>query len=56
MVSAEQLFWRIPKSSEAVVRRFSVKKVFYEISQNSLENARARLYFLISLQALGLPA
>ena len=36
---------------EAVIRRFSVKKMFLEISQNSLENTSARVYFLIKLQA-----
>ena len=39
---------------EAVVRRCSVKKVFLEILQNSLENTCARDSFLIKLQALGL--
>ena len=34
---------------EAVVRRCSVKKLFLEISQNSQENACARVSFLISL-------
>ena len=34
-----------------VARSCSVKKVFLEISQNSWENARARAYFLIKLQA-----
>ena len=38
-------------TSEAVVRRCSVKKVFLEISQNSEENACARVSFLINLQA-----
>ena len=37
--------------SEAVARSCSVKKVFLEISQNSWENACARAYFLIKLQA-----
>ena len=40
--------------TEAVVQRCSVKKVFLEISQNSQENACARVSFLIKLQALGL--
>ena len=35
--------------SEAVVRRCSVKKVFFEISQNSQENTCARDSFLIKL-------
>ena len=38
-------------SPEAVVKRCSVKKVFLEISQNSLENICARVSFLIKLQA-----
>ena len=32
--------------TEAVVRRCSVKKIFLEISQNSQQNARARVSFL----------
>ena len=36
---------------EAVVQRCSVKKVFLEISQNSQENACARVSYLIKLQA-----
>ena len=36
---------------EAVVQRFSVEKVFLEISQNSQENTCARVSFLIKLQA-----
>ena len=36
---------------KAVVQRCSVKKVFLEISQNSLENTCARDSFLIKLQA-----
>ena len=36
---------------EAVVQRFSVKKVFLEISQNSQENTCARVSFLITLLA-----
>ena len=35
---------------EAVARRFSVKKVFLEISQNSLEKTSARVSFLIKLK------
>ena len=38
---------------EAVVQSCSVKKVFLEISQNSLENTSARVSFLIKLQASG---
>ena len=37
---------------EVVLRRYSVKKVFLEISQNSQENTCARVSFLIKLQAL----
>ena len=33
---------------EVVVQRFSVKKVFLEISQNSQENTWARVSFLIT--------
>ena len=33
----------------AVVQKYSVKKVFLEISQNSQENACARVSFLIKL-------
>ena len=39
------------KFTEAVVRRFSVKKVFLKISQNSQEDTCARVSFLIKLQA-----
>ena len=39
---------------EAVAQRCSVRKVFLEISQNSQENACARVSFLIKFQALGL--
>ena len=42
------------KHSEAVAQRCSVKKTFLEISQNSQENACARVSFLIKLQAWGL--
>ena len=35
---------------EAVVQSCSVKKVFLEISQNSLENTSARVSFLIKLK------
>ena len=37
--------------TEAVVQRYSVKKVFLEISQNSQENTCARVSFSIKLQA-----
>ena len=35
------------RNSEAVAKRCSVKKVFFEISQNSQENTCARVSFLI---------
>ena len=37
---------------EAVVRRYSIKKVFSEILQNSQENTYARVSFLIKLQTV----
>ena len=37
-------------TTDAVAQRCSVKKVFLEISQNSQENACARVSFLIKLQ------
>ena len=40
-------------STEAVVRRCSMKKVLLEISQTSPENTCARVSFLINLQATG---
>ena len=40
----------IPRLSEAVVQRYSVIKVFLEISQSSQENNCARVSFLIKLQ------
>ena len=43
-----------PKEGEAVVQRCSLKKVFLEVSPNSQENTRARVSFLIKLQALGM--
>ena len=36
--------------SEAVIQTCSVKKVFLEISQNSLENTRARVSLITKLQ------
>ena len=38
-------------STEAVAQRWSVKKLFLKISQNSQENTCARVSFLIKLQA-----
>ena len=40
--------------SEAVVQRYSLKKVLLEILQNSQENTCVRLSFLIKLETLGL--
>ena len=41
-------------SSEAVVRRRSIKKEFLEISQNPQENTCVRDFFLTKLQAWSL--
>ena len=41
------------KTTEAVNRKCSVKKVFLKISQNSQENTCARISFLIKLQVSG---
>ena len=48
--------WEAPmkKFSGFTEARFSLKKVFLKISQNSHENACARVSFLIKLQALSL--
>ena len=46
-VAASELY------SEAVVRRWSIKKVFLEISQNLQESICARVSILIKLQAWG---
>ena len=43
-------FWFWP-TSEVVVRRCSIKKVLLEILQNSQENTRASVSFLITLRA-----
>ena len=40
----------LPVCTDAVVRKCSVKEVFLEISQNSLENNCARVSLLIKLQ------
>ena len=37
--------------AEAVIRRYSARKVFLEIPQNTQENTCARVSFLIELQA-----
>ena len=47
-------FERLLLLTEAVVQSCSVKKVLLEISQNLQENTRARVSFLIKLQAWGL--
>ena len=39
-------------ATEAVARRYSVKKVFLKISLNSQENTCTRVFFWIKLQAL----
>ena len=39
---------------EAVTNRCSMKKVFLEISQNSLENTCVKVSFLLKLEASGL--
>ena len=43
-------YYRV-KSSEAVAKRCSVRKVFIKILQNSQKNTCARAFFLIKLQA-----
>ena len=53
--TAEDAFERIEfECKETVVQRCSVKKLFLEITQNSQENACARVSFLIKLKAPGL--
>ena len=47
-------FERLLLLTEAVVQSCSVKKVLLEISQNLQEHTRARVSFLITLQAWGL--
>ena len=42
------------RQEQSVVRKWSVKKVFLEISQISLENTYTKVSFLIKLQASGL--
>ena len=42
------------RSTEAVIQRCSLEKLFLEISQNSQENTCARVSFLIKLQVLAL--
>ena len=45
------VFKALIENQEAGVQRYSVKKVFLEISQNSQENTCAKVSFLIKLQA-----
>ena len=45
------IVWLIFICPEAVARRCSIKKLFIEILQNSQENTRARVSFLIKLQS-----
>ena len=40
----------LKQRTEAVAQRYSIKKVLLEISQNSLENTSARVFFLMKLQ------
>ena len=49
-----QYFRRLFLLTETVVKRCSVKKVLFEISQNLQENTCARISFFIKLQVLGL--
>ena len=44
-----KIYWM--KLLEAVTQKYSVKKVFLQISQNSQENTCARVSFLMKLQA-----
>ena len=48
-----ELIWKNVSGGkiEAIARRCSLKKVFFEISQNSQENSCPRVSFLIKLQA-----
>ena len=46
-----EIWKRCLERLEVVVQRCSVKKVFLDISQNSLENTSVRVSFLIKLQA-----
>ena len=43
--------YTVRRKGEAVAQKCSVKKVFFEISQNSQENTCARVSFLIKLLA-----
>ena len=44
-ININTCLWSISMISEAVVQMCSVKKVFLEISQNSLENTCVRVFF-----------
>ena len=44
----------ILRKTEEVVRRYSVKKLFLKISQNSQESTSFGVFFLIKLQACSL--
>ena len=46
-----QMLGNLTVFTEAVARRYSLKKTFLEISQNSLGNTCARVSFLIKLLA-----
>ena len=56
MAISERIFIILFNSlqGEAVIRRFSVKKMFLEISQNSLENTSARVSFFNKTAGLSL--
>ena len=51
LVIKTSLYFTHQQKPEPVARRCSVKRVFLEISQNSQENNRARVSFLIKLEA-----
>ena len=53
MTQKKQFMCSNINGTEAVAQRFSVKKMFLEILQNSKENTCARVSFLKKLQALG---
>ena len=52
-IAIVRIEWLLERRSEAAARGVLWKKVFLEISQNSLENTCARVSFLIKLQASG---
>ena len=54
-VAYSNIFGRpLLQKTEAVIRRYSLEKVFLANSQNSQENTCAKISFLIKLEALGL--